>query len=221
MQQTAHVPGSSPPSGASGSDSTTDQAKQQAQEVAGKAQEKAQETAQQAKSRLRDQVDTRSTEAGQKVSTTADDLRSVGEQLRQQGKDGPAKLADQAAERVQRVGGYLQDSDADRILQDVEDAARQRPWAVVLGGLALGVAASRLLKASSVERYQTRSYGGGYGTAGTTGTTGIGTGTGSEARTERFTRPAASPTPAPATPVTPAPYTGGGTPPTPGNAGGL
>ena len=138
---------------------TADQAKEKASEAAGQAQEKAQQAAGQAKGRARDEIDKRSTDAGQQVKTTADDLRSVGEQLRSQGKDTPAKLADQAADRAQRLGGYLEDSDADRILHDVEDFARKQPWAVVAGGLALGFAASRLLKASSTQRYSQRSSG--------------------------------------------------------------
>jgi ElaB/YqjD/DUF883 family membrane-anchored ribosome-binding protein len=120
------------------------------------AKEKAQEAASEAKGRVREQVDQRSTEAGQQVASTAGDLRSVGEELRKQGKDTPAKLAEQAAERTERLGSYLTESDADRILGDVEDFARRQPWAVVAGGLALGFVASRFLKASSSQRYQQR-----------------------------------------------------------------
>lgn len=132
----------------------TEQAKEKASEVAGQAQEKAQQAADQAKGQLRSQVDQRSTEVGEKVTTTAADIRSVGEQLRAQGKEGPAKLSDQAAQHAERIGGYLTQSDPDRILADVEDFARRQPWAVVAGGLALGFAASRFLKASSTQRYR-------------------------------------------------------------------
>jgi hypothetical protein len=128
-------------------------------EVTDQAKEKAQEAAGQAKGRVREQVDQRSTEAGEQVSSTAGDLRSVGEELRKQGKDTPAKLAEQAAERTEKLGSYLTESDADRILHDVEDFARKQPWAVVAGGLVLGFAASRFLKASSSQRYQQRSTG--------------------------------------------------------------
>jgi hypothetical protein len=141
----------------------TAQATEKAQEVAGQAKEKAQEATDQAKGRVREQVDQRSTEAGQQVSTTAGDLRSVSEELRKQGKDTPARLAEQAADRSERLGSYLSESDADRILGDVEDFARKQPWAVVAGGLALGFAASRLLKASSSQRYEQRTNGGSLG----------------------------------------------------------
>jgi hypothetical protein len=130
-------------------------AKEKAQEVAGQAQAKAGEAAGQAKGKLREQVDQRSTEAGQRVSSTAEDVRSVGEELRRQGKEQPAKLADQAADRADQVGRYLSESDADRILRDVEDFGRRQPWAVIVGGLALGFLGSRFLKASSRQRYET------------------------------------------------------------------
>ena len=81
------------------------------------------------------QVDQRSTEAGDKVGGFASDVRSVGDQLREQGKDQPAKLADQAAERAERVGELPRsESDADRILGDVEDFGRRQPWVVIAGG---------------------------------------------------------------------------------------
>ena len=128
---------------ASGPNSTADQAK-----------EKAQEGAQQAKRTVRDQVDQRSTEAGERVGSTAGDLRTVGEELRKQGKEQPAKLAEQAAQRAESLGDYLQRSDGDTILRDVEDFGRRQPWAVIAGGVALGFAASRFLKASSTRRHQ-------------------------------------------------------------------
>ena len=80
-------------------------------------------------------------------------MRSVGEHLRAEGKDKPAQLADQAAARVADLGDYLKHSDGDRILRDVERFGRDRPWAVMAGGVVLGIAASRFLKASSSRRY--------------------------------------------------------------------
>jgi hypothetical protein len=130
------------------------QAQEKVQDAAGQAREKAQEGAQRAREGLRGQVDQRSTQAGQRVRTQSEDIRSVAQQLREQGKEGPAKVAEQAADRAERVGSWLEDSDGDTILNDVEDFARSNPWAVALGGLALGFAASRMLRASSTDRYQ-------------------------------------------------------------------
>jgi hypothetical protein len=120
----------------------------------GQAQEKAREVAGQAKGRLKEQVDQRSTEAGQQITTVAGDVRSVASELRTQGKDTPARYAEQAAEKVQSAGQWLENADGDQILRDVEGFARRNPWAVAAGGLVLGLAASRFLKASSSERYR-------------------------------------------------------------------
>ena len=107
-----------------------------------------------AKEKLREQVDQRSTQAGQQINTVAGDVRSVAEELRTQGKDKPAKYAEQAAEKVESAGQWLENKDGDQLLRDVEDFARRKPWAVAAGGLVLGLAASRFLKASSGERYR-------------------------------------------------------------------
>jgi hypothetical protein len=152
--------------GVSGEKSSGTQAKekvkeatQQVQERAGEATqqvgEKAQEIRGQAGVQLRKQVDTRSTHAGEQVASLAEALRRTGEQLRGEGKEGPAKVGDQVAERMERLGGYLRDSDADRIFGDVESVGRRQPWAFAAGALLLGFVASRFLKASSSRRYQT------------------------------------------------------------------
>lgn len=146
----------------------TGQAQEKTREVAGQAQEKVQGAAQQAKGRLSEQVDQRSTQAGQQVNTVAQDVRSVAEELRNQGKDKPAQYAEQAAERVQRTGQWLEQKNGDELLHDVEDFARRNPWAIAAGGLMLGLAAGRLLKASSRERYRA-SYSNGSGADARTG----------------------------------------------------
>src|SRR3954451_16126003 len=88
-----------------------EEAKEQVKEATGEARD-------QARSRVRGEVDRRSTEVGQQVSDAADAMRRVSETLREEGKDGPARAADQAAERAQRAGSWLQESDADRILRE-------------------------------------------------------------------------------------------------------
>ena len=128
---------------------------EQAQETAAQAKDKAGQAAQQARVRAREQVDQRSTQAGERVRAQASDVRSVADALRDQGQEKPAKLAEQAADRAESLGGYLQDADADRLLRDVEDLGRRQPMAVMFGGLALGFAASRFIKASSEKRYAT------------------------------------------------------------------
>lgn len=153
MEQSSFSP---PPSGGGSQDASS--AQQAAGKVAGQAQEKAQQATAQVRDRVRDQVGERSTQAGEQVASTASDIRSVAEELRSQGKDQPAKLAEQVADRAEQIGGYLKESDADRLLHDLEEMGRRKPWAIGLGGVLAGVAAGRFLKASSRERYQTSQY---------------------------------------------------------------
>jgi hypothetical protein len=151
LLSTYQTPTANGPSTTTGAppDSTAQQAKEQAKD-------KAQQAAGQARRGLRDQVDQRSTQAGERVGGMAQDVRDVAGQLREQGKDQPAKLAEQAAQRADSIGDYLKRSDGDTILGDIEDLGRRQPWAVIAGGLMLGFAASRFLKASSSRRYESR-----------------------------------------------------------------
>jgi hypothetical protein len=143
--------------------STTDQVKDQVKEKAQVAQDKARGAMGQARGRISEQVDQRSTQAGERIAGTAGDVRSIADELRSQGKDTPANLAEQVANQADRVGDYLKGASGDRILRDVEDFARRQPMLVAAAGLALGFAASRLMKASSSRRYESgyQSYGGG------------------------------------------------------------
>jgi hypothetical protein len=150
MEQTAQ-------SFSSGADSgPASDAQAKAAEVAEQAQEKAREAAGQMQDKLREQVDQRSSQAATQLTEQASDLRSVSESLRAQGKEGPAKAADQLAQYAEKVGGYLRNKDSHALLSDAEDFGRRRPWAIAVGGLAVGFAASRFLKASSGQRYRGR-----------------------------------------------------------------
>jgi hypothetical protein len=123
-------------------------AKDKARELAGQAKEQARAAAGQAKGRAAAQVDERSTQVGQQIGSQAQSLDGVAEELRRQGKKGPAKLAEQAGERVKGVGDYLERTDGESLVQAVADAARENPAAAAAAGAAAGFAAGRLLKAS-------------------------------------------------------------------------
>ncbi|WP_217913882.1 hypothetical protein [Miltoncostaea marina] len=128
------------------------QAKQVGGEIAGQAKEVGAKLAGDARDAARVQVDDRSTKAGASVREAAHDVRDIAEELRRKGRDRPARLADQAAERMEAFGSYLQESDADRIMGDARRFARERPAVVVAGAAVVGIVAGRLLKASEPER---------------------------------------------------------------------
>jgi hypothetical protein len=184
-------------------ESTTEQVKDEVRDKAQVAQEKARGAVGQARGRLSEQVDQRSTQAGKRIGETASDVRTIAEQLRNQGNEAPANLAEQVAGQVERVGDYLKDASGDRILRDVEDFARRQPMLVTAAGVALGFAASRFLKASSSRRYQSGYQGLGDGSDGRASTSPYDTRTayGTEAGYETEVPYAPSTTPATDTPV--------------------
>ena len=94
-----------------------------------------------AKGRAAAQVDERSTQVGQQIGAQAQSLDGVAEELRSQGKDGPAKIAEQAGERARSVGSYLEQTDGESLVQAAADAARENPAAAAAVGAAAGFAA--------------------------------------------------------------------------------
>lgn len=126
------------------------QARQTAHEVSGKA-----------KGLLRKQIDQRLGAFGDQLKGAADQIRSAGDHLRTQGSDTAANFADGLAERTERVASYLQSTDPERLMDDVENFARRQPWVIAGAGVLLGLAASRTLKAARTKRFSER-----YGTAG-------------------------------------------------------
>jgi hypothetical protein len=132
--------------------------KEKGAEVVSGAQEqvqaKAAELKDQAAFQFSEQVNERSTQVGDQVQAFGQVLRSGAEQLRSQGKNPPATIADQAGQRAEDFGRYLRSADADRIMRDVENFARRRPWLSASAAVLVGFVASRFVKASSERRYE-------------------------------------------------------------------
>jgi hypothetical protein len=136
------------------STSTTEQAKERLGEGAQQIQEKASEAKARTRDRLREQIDTRSSESGEQMTSTASALRQTAQRLRAEQREPQAKALEQIAERAERFGQYLTETDGERMLRDIERIARSRPWLVAGGGTVLGFLAARFTKASSSRRYE-------------------------------------------------------------------
>ena len=126
----------------------TGPAKEKAREVAGQAKEQAQAVAGQAKAKAAAQVDERSTQLGQQIGAHGESLGGVAEELRRQGQDGPAKVAEQLGQRIKDAGSYLEQTDGESLVQAAADAARENPAAAAAVGAAAGFVAGRAIKAS-------------------------------------------------------------------------
>jgi hypothetical protein len=92
--------------------------------------------------------DRRSSEAGERVAVAAGDVRGVADHLRGNGREGPAKVADEAAERIDRFAAYLREKDTATILADARDLGRRQPAVLVAGAAVIGILAGRVIKAS-------------------------------------------------------------------------
>ena len=132
------------------SQSATEQVKDRVQDVAEQAKG-------QTRDQLRTQINARSSQAGEQVISTAGAMRTTSGQLRREGKESIAKVVDRVAGGGERLGNYLTRADSDQILRDVEDIARKQTWLLVGGSAIAGFLASRFMKASSSNRYQSLS----------------------------------------------------------------
>jgi ElaB/YqjD/DUF883 family membrane-anchored ribosome-binding protein len=130
----------------------TEQASAMVQEAAASAQETVSELRDKGSAQLRDQLDSRTTEVGGQAKSVAGALRRSGESLEEE-NGGAARIVTGAADRVERLGGYLEQRRGDEIMRDVESFARSRPWLIAGVGVLVGIAAARFLKASSEQRY--------------------------------------------------------------------
>jgi hypothetical protein len=146
-----------PPTGAKGNGGgsgaqAAEAVREEAAQVASYAKEAGGQVVSEARGRARDEFDRRSTLMGERVSGTAHDLRDVAAGLRDKGNDSAARIADEAAQRIERVGGYLNETDMDRFGSDVRDFVSRRPAVVAAGAVVVGIVAGRLLKAGQPTR---------------------------------------------------------------------
>lgn len=99
------------------------------------------------------QIQDRSSESGRRIRTTAQTIRTVADQLRNDPNTAmAADLAERGADVVDRVGAYVEQTPLNRMLADAEAFSRRQPWIVATAGLAVGIMASRLLKSTAARR---------------------------------------------------------------------
>jgi ElaB/YqjD/DUF883 family membrane-anchored ribosome-binding protein len=123
------------------------------------AQEKVQQTAQQATQKgaamLREQTETRASQASDELHAVAEALRRSGHALHADGNEQSGAAVDAVTDRIERLSSYLGSTSGDQMLRDVEAFGRRKPWGMIGIGVGLGLVASRFLKASSESRYAT------------------------------------------------------------------
>jgi hypothetical protein len=125
----------STPSTTSKGEGIVDQAKQAVENVAG-----------QAKEQVSTQVASRKDKAVETIGGVADALRKTRSNMKEAGPL-PA-IADQAADTVERIAGYLQSRNLGDLIGEVERFARREPAIFLGSAFAMGLLGGRFLKSS-------------------------------------------------------------------------
>lgn len=162
-------------------------AKSAVQGAASTAQQKASQLAAQGTDQLRTQIDSRTGEACRQTRAIADALRQTGDQARDQGNGTAASIVDMGARRADQLADYLDRTNGETLIRDIQQFGRERPWLAAGIGVAAGMAVGRMIKASTAHRshgdIEGTSYGSGYGQGGGYGQ-GYGAGSGYPSGTE-------------------------------------
>jgi hypothetical protein len=99
-------------------------------------------------------VDEQKANFAQGLTSVADSIRQIGENLRgTEEPTGVAKAAAQytetAAEKVEQISGYLNKNDLNALLRDVKSLARSNPALFLGGAFTLGILAARFIKSGT------------------------------------------------------------------------
>jgi gas vesicle protein len=135
-------------------------AREKTQELKETARERSTELTTKARTWMNEEADQRSSALGSQARTIANAMRETSSRLREEGQEQPARFTQLTADRIEQLATYLTDADGERLINDVTETARRQPWLFAAGGLALGFAASRFIKASGGSSRNTyRAYG--------------------------------------------------------------
>lgn len=97
------------------------------------------------KSRVSEQKN-RATEGLMNVAST---VRRMGEPLRGQPYGPAVEYVDGAAQRIEEFAHYLQERNADELVEELRSAARRNPSVFIGAGFVIGAICGRFLKSSS------------------------------------------------------------------------
>lgn len=110
--------------------------------------EKGGRMASRARARMQSVLSDRKNKAAESMGAVSDAFRTVSQRLRDQNQEAMARYADKAAANVDRFSGYLQQHDAEHIINEAEDFVRRRPVLVIGSAFAAGFLVARFLKSS-------------------------------------------------------------------------
>jgi hypothetical protein len=139
-----------------------EQVKQGAQGAVNQTQQTAGRLGEQVKNQATTMLESQKGKATESLSSFAQALRQTSESLQTQNQAPISGALNQAAQRVDGVSTYLQQSDVTQLWREAENFARRKSAWFLGGAFALGMAASRFIKSTAPSSGSTG--GSGYGT---------------------------------------------------------
>lgn len=131
---------------------STNEGSQGSQGVAQQGQQKASEAAEQGRQKAEGQIAVQKERAADQLEGVSRALRHTGGQLREQDQASFGNYAEQAAGQTDRLSRFLHDKEAEQLVGEVEDFARNKPAVFLGGAFALGALAARFVKSSAGQR---------------------------------------------------------------------
>jgi len=126
-----------------------DEVTEAGKQVTREASDAASELASRAGQKVESQVESRKELAVERLGAVAEALRRTGQNLRGGDREPISKYADMAAERVDRISGYLREHTIGEVMGEFEDFARREPAVFLGASFALGLIGGRFLKSSA------------------------------------------------------------------------
>ena len=126
-----------------------EQAKHQGMELVHQAQDKAGDIVDQVQSQLKVKLTEEKNAASTSLSHIAEAVQEAGKSLRGRDQAGLGDYADGAAKLVTNLSQYLQTTEIENFVCDLQTAARRRPALFIGGFFVAGLIAGRFLKSSS------------------------------------------------------------------------
>ena len=121
----------------------TDDLKRQASDVAN-----------QTKERGKSMLEQRKGDAAKQMDTIAHAFRASAEQLDKEGQGQPGRYVEMMADQIESLGRQLREKNVDELLESAQNLARRSPATFVAGSVAVGFLLARFLKSSSERRHE-------------------------------------------------------------------
>lgn len=126
----------------------TDELKKQGQGLADEAREHAYGLAEEARDRAYRAAEARKSAAAEYIEAFADAFRAGARELDGEGFGTSASFVNRAADEVEVLSDRLRDQDGRRLIEEVQDFARERPALFIGAAFLAGIAGTRFLRSS-------------------------------------------------------------------------